>query len=260
MQCPAYAAFDSSHRLLSQDLKRNVDHGAVHYKRWQLAQQRLKAYLTQLANLSEKEYNSMKESDKEAFWINAYNAMTIKVVLDNYPIKGNDPHYPANSLRQIPDCWEGFKFVAAGRRCNLYEIEHEILRRDFHDHRTHFAVVCAAKGCARLLDHAYQGKTLNRELDEAEKRFLRDPNNVQFDFAAKAVTVSQLFKWFPLDFTPVAGLGKKFPPPSDDEIVLSYLIEKSAPEVKQRFTADPTLKSQFKVIYRPYDWSLNDAD
>ncbi len=80
----------------------------MHYKKWKQHPEQLEKYLKSLADISQDEYEKLSKQDKEALWINAYNAFTIKVVLDHYPISGKEPYYPKNSFRQIPDAWEEF--------------------------------------------------------------------------------------------------------------------------------------------------------
>jgi hypothetical protein len=98
-------------------------------------------------------------------------------------------------------------------------------------------------------------------MSRCAKAFLANKRNFEVDSADKSVKVSQVFKWFPLDFSKAAGLAKKFPPPTDDEIVLSYLmkISSSIGEASNVVSIPPDFSS-YRVIYRPFDWSLNDAD
>ncbi len=253
---PAAAKFDQSHQLWSNELKRYVDGSLVHYQQWKKDQRGLASYLKQLAAITSGEYQRFTDNEKKALWINAYNAITIKVVLDHYPIKGTKPYYPANSLRQIPDVWEEFRYRVAGKEVDLYTIEHEMIRKQFQDPRMHFAVVCASKGCPPLLDRAYVAETVDKDLDEAARRYFSLSRNIQYDPDKKEVRVSQLFRWFPLDFAGAAGFGKMpFPPPTDDTIVLSYVLSMAPPEVKGKLSEKDT-----RVMYLLFDWSLNDAD
>jgi hypothetical protein len=139
----------------------------------------------------------------------------------------------------------------------LDEIEHNILRRDFRDPRTHFAVCAAALGSGKITQ-AFIGSTLEKQLDDAAVAFLTDPNNVKLNVPEKIAHVSKTFAWFPLDFSCAAGMGKKFPPPTDDEIVLSYIIKKAPAAVTKGVT--PENARDFEVIYDEYDWTLNDKN
>src|SRR4030095_11541628 len=194
---PVLAKFDHSHQLFSKGLRQYVADSQVHYVQWKKDPSALHSYLKQLAALSPAEYAHFTENQKKALWINAYNAITIKVVLDHYPIKGSKPYYPANSLRQIPDVWEQFHYKVAGKDVDLYTIEHEMIRKQFQDPRMHFAVVCASNGCPPILNRAYVAETIENELDEAARRYFSLSKNVQYDPDKKEVRVSQLFRWFP---------------------------------------------------------------
>ncbi len=246
---------DKIHQLFSAELRKYVAGGTVNYRSWQKNQKGLSSYLQKLSLISKASYEKLSRREKLALWINAYNAFTIQMVLKNYPIKGTKTYYPVSSIRQVDGFWENNFATIAGRKISLESIEHDILRRDFFDARTHFVVVCAARGCAKLNNTAYTAKDLNEELNKATTAFLSDDNNVRFDVPAKTVYVSSLFKWFPLDFAPEVGLEKKFPPPTDDEIVLSYLLAKSPLAVRDK-VRDVT---GFKVVYENYDWSLNEV-
>ena len=256
----ASGKFDKRHRLFTQDLRRYVDANGVHYSKWKRDQTNLSRYLQSLADLTADDYEKLSANDREALWLDVYDALTIKVVLDHYPIHGNIPYYPENSLRQILEVWEAFKIDVAGRKLNLYQIEHDILRREVKDTRTHFTVSCAARGAGRTPASAYTAKNLNRALNEASLRFLADKDNVAVDSDNKIVTVSKIFKWFPLDFALEAGFKKiPFPPPTDDDVVLGYLAL-HGPKQVQEALEDSRDRKLYKVLYREFDWSLNDAD
>lgn len=259
-QClPVQAAVDLQHTLFSEDLKLYVDNDLVHYKKWKGHTERLEQYLKSLAQITQDEYEKLSKEDKKALWVNAYNAFTVKVVLDHYPINGTEAFYPKNSFRQIPDAWDDYFFVVAGRRVSLNDIEHNIGRR-LHDPRIHFAVVCAAKGCAKINKEAYIGKTIESALDAQTDKFILNPENVSFDHKEKTVRVSKLFSWFPLDFLNAVGFKTMpFPPPKDDEVVLRYIVSRSPREVQEKFKSDDDYRA-YRVIYRDYDWALNDAD
>jgi hypothetical protein len=253
-------AFDKHHHLFAQELRRYVDAGGVHYSKWKRDESGLNRYLQSLADLTAADYDKLSATDREALWLDVYDALTIKVVLDHYPIHGNIPYYPEDSLRQIPDVWEAFKIDVAGRKLNLYQIEHDILRREVRDTRTHFTVSCAARGAGKTPTYAYTAKNLNRSLNEATKTFLADKENIQIDSDKKIVYVSKIFKWFPLDFALEAGFKKiPFPPPTDDDVVLGYLASHGPDDVEDALE-DPADRSKYKVEYREFDWSLNDAD
>lgn len=252
----AQAAFDKQHSILTGELKKYVDSSGVHYAKWKQHPQELDRYLAQLAAISADQYNRFNDNEKKALWVNAYNALIIRIVLDHYPIHGSKTYYPPDSARQIPNLWEAYRFKVAGRDVNLYDIEHKIIRKDFKDPRMHFVVVCASRGCPSLKSSAYTAATMERDLDAAARKFMTDTKHVEFDSEHKLLKVSKLFEWFPLDFAPPAGSKLPATPLSDDEIVLSYALSFAPQEIQKDF-ADP---KQIHVMYMEYDWSLNDAD
>lgn len=260
LSVPAYARFDQAHSLFSKCLSKYVctnktarnNRGLVKYADWQKDSKNLDLYLNSLSVLTEKEFDKFSDKEKEAFWINAYNACAIKAVLRNYPFKQTNKYNPANSIQQIENFWEKEKFKVLGRDYTLYEMEHAILRKQFacHDPRVHFAVVAAAKGAPELPDSAYVAAKLDSQLEDSIDDFMARRENLTIDPSKKLIRISQIFKWFPLDFSEAAHLEKRNPPPSDDEIILVYL-KKKYPHVIPKDTA--------RVIYSDFNWELNEC-
>ncbi|MBS1992142.1 MAG: DUF547 domain-containing protein [Cyanobacteria bacterium SZAS LIN-3] len=256
--CAPAQAFDTKYKLYGRQLKKYVvaESGFVHYKRWQKDRSGLDSFVKSLALLDKETYEKFDEKERLAFWLNAYNALAIKSVLDHYPVKATVDYFPPNSIRQFNDGWERLKFEVMGQTVTLYDIEHERLRRGFRDPRMHFAVASASVDSAKLSPEPYVGAGLDQRLDGAARRFLAQDNALVLDPVAKTVRVSKLFSWFTLDFASRAGFGKAlFPPPADEEVILSY-IELYVPEDKRRILKQGGLKFDYLV----YDWSLNDAD
>lgn len=280
-QFQAYAAsvapssFDTTHYAFSKDLAKYVHEGQVRYSRWRKKPASLVAYLRSLADVSPEQYDKLSNDDKKALWVNAYNAFTIKLVLDEYPIKGKNSNYPANSFRQLPDAWEKNHFKVAGRDVTLDMIEHTILRRDFHDSRVHYVVVCAAKGSPNMFRHAFTGKTLDADLDLAKNDFLGSEKNIVYDESKQLLKVSRLFQWFPFDFAPPGCFKKRAgKPPSDEEVIIEYLEtngsaalqkqlkdrERDLARSKARDGASNSTPAPLHLEYLPFDWSLNETD
>lgn len=253
--CAPVLALDASHKLFSQELAKYCKNGLVDYATWKKKPAPLQQYIDDLTKASAADYDKLSKDDQKALWLNVYNAYTIKLVLDNYPIKGKNQYYPASSIRQVPGFWEGNQIVICGKKVTLDEIEHNILRRDFRDPRTHFAVCAASLGSGKITK-AFIGSTLDKQLDEATTAFLADANNVKFNVEEKIAHLSKTFAWFPLDFSCAAGMSKKFPPPTDDEIVISYILKKAPPAVTAGVTTENA--REFEVIYDEFDWTLND--
>ena len=193
-------AFDHSHRQFTDELQKYVGLDSVDYQGWRKSPANLKRYIDSLTAIKANEYKTFTKNEKKALWLNAYNAMTIYLVLKNYPVRGNKKYYPSDSIRQIDGFWEDNKITIAKRTATLAQIEHNVLRRDFNDPRTHFAVVPAARGGATIDRVAFKPHGLNIWLDRKTKEYLGDSRNVHVDTKSKTVYVTQLFRWFPIDF------------------------------------------------------------
>ena len=199
-------------------------------------------------------YDAWEDKDRMAFWLNAYNAFTLKLVVDNYPIKPSEgkTRYPANSIRQIPGAWEHAKFKALGREVTLDEIEHKILRTEFHDPRIHMALVCAAMSCPQLRREPYQGDKLDAQLDDQARAFFSDLRKFQIDREANEVWVSPIFEWFIDDF--LLDATKKYPRYEAQQKSLAAFASKYvSPE-----DAAYLRSGKYVVKYYEYDWMLNE--
>jgi hypothetical protein len=198
-----------------------AENGDVNYKKMQKNRDTFKVYLNDLASNPPKD--SWSNSEIKAYWINAYNAFTVQLVLDNYPIK---------SIKDISEPWGQMFFKIGGKSMSLERIEHEILR-PMGDPRIHFAIVCASESCPKLLNYAYESETLNDQLDQAAKEFINDAS--KNSLTASEITISKIFKWFKSDF------------PKGDAFISylnSYSVVKLFPETK--------------INYQNYNWSLNE--
>ena len=222
-----------SHDLFDQVLQEHVnENGRVNYTQLKANPEKFEAYLDLLAaaNLTEWSYN-----EQLTFWINAYNALVIKGVID---------HYPTTSVRKVK-LFNGFfsrlKFQAAGKTYTLNEIEHGILREEFPDPRVHFAIVCASFSCPPLWNRAYTVKTIEERLETATFNFIRNPEQVRIDRTKRLVYLSKIFKWYEDDFKEgydgVADFLADHLPTEDAEFLAS---------------------TDVKFRYLNYDWTLND--
>jgi len=235
------------------------DSGLVHYRLWQNDQGGLRDFVSALSRFDPAVYKTMDREEKLAFWLNAYNALAIKSVLDHYPVKANVDYYPSDSIRQFNDGWEELKFEVMGQSITLYDIEHDRLRT-FCDPRIHFAVASASMDSAYIGKTPFVGAGLDQRLDQLAHKFFQRPAAFSFDVNQGNVWVSRLFLWFTLDFAAKAGYAKAtFPPPKDEDIILSYIAlylpSKTAQDLSQ---ARQNEKLHFD--YLPYNWALNDAD
>jgi Protein of unknown function, DUF547 len=255
-------SFDHTHSDFDSLLKSYVHDSRVEYKGIIKSSDKLDAYLRHLSSVSETRYENWSEEQKLAFWINAYNAFTIKAIVDNYPIKRGFTlkglFVSSNSILQIPGVWSDLKFRAVGRLITLEEIEHEILRKQFNEPRIHFAINCASKGCPNLGSEAYRPDIVYEQLESQAIDFINDPvKGVYIDEEKNEVKVSKIFKWFGDDFIKNYGNTELFSNRNEKEsAVLNVVLRYLQSEAQRNFL----LKNNFKISYLSYDWSLNDWD
>ena len=216
--------------VYAQLLKQHVYHGRVDYAGFKQDEPRLDQYLSQLGNTDP---DRLDRSGQMAFYINLYNAATIKLILTAYP--GITSIKDLGTLFQSP--WKKKFITLNGQTVTLDHIEHEILRPRFKDPRVHFAVNCASKSCPPLLAEPYSGRTLDAQLDRVTTNFINDPKNnyIQGD----RLYVSRVFKWFSEDF-------------ADD--IKGFVSKYALGEFKNQLDARI---SSLQVKYLEYDWSLN---
>lgn len=221
-----YAAVD--YAPWANVLKNYVDsNGRVDYSGLKKDRVELQQFVDQLARTDISRFTA---DEAKAFWINAYNALTLKAVTDKYPVK---------SIRRIWRVWDTSKDVAFGQY-TLNDIEHEIVR-PMGDPRVHFALNCASIGCPRLPNKPFYPETLNEQLNQEAARFINDPEKVRLDLQNNAVYVSSIFKWFKGDFLKAS--------PDIWDFIKQYLHPKTKAMIVGR---------ELEVRSLGYDWDLND--
>ena len=194
----------------------------------------LDAYIDALTALPISTYS---RPEQMAYWVNLYNALTVQVVLD---------HYPVDSIRDIdisPGLFSngpwGKKLVTIeGERVGLDDIEHQILRPIWQDPRIHYAVNCASIGCPNLHPEPFDAAALDQQLDQAAVSFINHPRGVSVD--GGRLIVSSIYDWFSEDFG------------SSDQNVIAHLQRYAAPDLKS------ALGSVSSIYDDRYDWRLND--
>lgn len=239
----ARAAFDQTHAAFDAVLKAHVTDGRVNYAALKAAPQPLNAYLATLAAVPEAEFKTWSEKDRLAFLFNLYNAATLKLIVDHYPIasiKKIGGFFNFGGLGDGP--WAQKVVRLFGQVTTLDHLEHGLIRKDYAEPRAHFALVCAARGCPPLRAGAFVGAQLDSQLDEQGKIFLGQSEKNRVDAAKRTLHLSPIFKWFAGDFEAAAGSVEKF--------VAPYFPETS----RATLTA-----GGLSISYTDYDWSLNDA-
>jgi len=195
--------------------------GEVNYQAIKADPQLLQASLEGFTKTQPNKFWSQEE--RLAYWINAYNAFTIKLIIDNYPI---------NSIKDLKNPWDQ-EFIPIGKQLmSLNQIEHDILRK-MKEPRIHFAIVCASKSCPKLLNEAYTPSKLDLQLTLATEEFLSD--ETKNNLAANNIQISKIFKWFSEDFTTNGSL-------------IDFLNLYAPIEISQKA----------KKSYMDYNWDLNE--
>lgn len=220
------------HAVYDALLGERVRNGLVDYAGLK-TDERLAGYL---AALEQVDPSTLPRSEKLAYWINAYNAATLKLMADAWPVA---------SITKINEGkpWDLPVFRPAGavERLTLNQIEHGIIRKDFLEPRIHFALVCAALSCPPLRSEAYVGARVSAQLSEQTRLFLRDPARNHYDASAHTLRLSSLFDWYAVDFGGATGTPG---------FVLKYLSDADREKVG-RFTREPGL------AFNDYDWAPN---
>ena len=210
-----------NHSMLDGLLKKHVSaSGSVNYNGLKEDEATLDRYLAMLE--ATPPGTTWNRNQELAYWINAYNAYTIKLILKNYPLKSI-----TNLNGGKP--WDVKWINLDGKSLSLNNIENDIIRPKYKEPRIHFAVNCAAKSCPPLLNGAYKAKTLDAQLESQTKKFINNPAFNKLD--KNAIIVSKIFDWYGEDFGDIASF------------IMVY--------------ADKTVKPSAKVTYMEYDWNLN---
>ena len=193
-------AQESLHNSFDEMLNKYVaENGDVDYMSFKTSKESLDTYLQQLSK--HKPGNDKSKNDRLAYWINLYNASTIQLILEHYPIK---------SIRDIHNGkpWD-HKFIKVGENTySLNQIENDIIRPKFKEPRIHFAVNCAAKSCPPLLNKVWKGSSLDSELANATKLFI---NNKNYNTVNKeSIIISKIFDWYKSDFGHIIRFINKY--------------------------------------------------
>jgi hypothetical protein len=217
----------------------------------------LETFLANLAGLDRGAYESWDEAAKIAFWTNAYNALTLKAIIDNYPIEPSALRsitYPKNSIRQIPGVWKKLLFTVMGEAITLDRIEHGVLRVEFDEPRIHMALVCAAVSCPPLRNEPFTGERLDAQLQDQTVRFLDNPAKFRVERDTARVWLSSIFDWFGEDFVSSYGGGEGFEGRGDSERAVLRFVAAHLDDRDREFLE----ANEFSVEYLDYDWTLND--
>jgi hypothetical protein len=241
--------FDHTHTLFSGVVSTHVVNGQVDYKGLKADPKALDRYLTALATVSEVQLQSWTEPQKLAFFVNLYNASTLHLILDNYPVKSIKD---IGSLFTGP--WDQPAVRMFGKTVNLNTLEHEMLRKQYHEPRLHMALVCAAKGCPPLRSEAYTAERLNEQLDDQSRTYLASPAGLHLDRAGGVIQLSSIFKWYGADFIQAYAGRITTGPFSDAERYSLGFVSRYVSKPDQAYI----FGGHYQLRYLDYDWSLNE--
>lgn len=233
------------------------DRGMVDYHQLKNSRSELDQFMNALDNLEPSTYQDWDQAEQLSFWINAYNAITLKTVIDHYPIQAGflkSLVYPRNSIRQIPGVWDTLEFSVLGRKLTLNEIEHEIIRKDFREPRIHLALVCASNGCPPLRDEPYRGAQIDVQLDDQVHRFLSDPENFRIVRKQNRIYLSSIFDWFRQDFAETYSVEMGFSGGKKSERPVLKFISMYLDAQDVQYLQE----GKYRIEYIEYDWSLNE--
>ena len=253
--------FDQSYAVYNNLLNRYVKDALVNYQGFIDSRAEFEAFLKTMGDVNESEFETWNEEQKLAFWINAYNAFTIKAIIDHYPIKRSFSligifYAPSNSILQIKGVWTKLQFRAVGQMVTLDEIEHKILRKKFNEPRIHMAIVCASISCPDLSSEAYIPERLEEQLAQASTDFINNPEKgIYVNETDRRVKLSKIFKWFGEDFIPNYGNERLF---NNYSLKENAVLNFAADYLESEQTKNYLMSNKLKIGYLKYDWHLNE--
>lgn len=231
-----------------------VRDGFVYYHALKVERARFDGYVASLADVN---VEQLSREAQIAFWINAYNALTLKTVIDHYPIAGRSKDYPAKSIRQIPGAFERLTHRVGRSTLTLDQIEQNMLAK-YNDPRVYLALGRGAVGGGRLRSEAYTPDQLESQLKEVAGECANRSECVQLDRTNNKLMASPIFSWREKDF--VATYGDKAPgvlanrAPLERAIV-AFVGPKLLTIEKEYLEKNA---NTFQLAYQPFDWTLND--
>jgi len=234
---------DDQHQLFTQILQDYISNGLVKYKKLK-DDRRLDKYIEKLENTDPNKI--VNEKNHLAFWINTYNAYTLKFIVNEYPVESiNDLHWGGLYLGSLlgTTIWDDENIVISGTELSLNNIEHDIIRKKFSEERIHFALVCASISCPSPSNEAYEGYKLEKQLNEQAELFFNDATKNKFDKETRTASLSKILSWYSEDFG------------ENEQAILNYAAQfinkETAHDIKSNL-------SKWNIKYLPYNWDLNE--
>ncbi len=222
----SFAEFENIHAPYDALLKRHVHEGRVDYVTLKKQRAPLDGYIQSLAQIRQVDFDKWTKDAQLAYLINFYNAVTLQLVINNYPIK---------SLKEVGSmfkgAWDQPVVPLFGENRTLEALEHSMIRKHFTDPRINMALTDASKGAPPLRSEAYVSKKLQKQFDNQSKMYLQSPAGMRVDMRNSTVHLSSVFDWYAKDFSSVLDFVRKYTGEN-----LKY----------------------FKIVYIDYDWHLNE--
>jgi Protein of unknown function, DUF547 len=243
------------HAPLDQLLELYVRDGLVYYNAVKSDRRRLDSYVAALNGPQARAIDRAPNDEQIAFWLNAYDALVLKTVVDNYPVRGRASNYPPNSVRQIPGAFDKVTYTVAGRALTLDQIEMQVLA-GFRDPRLYLAIGRGAIGGGRLRSEAYNGAILGQQLASVATEFATGGHLLDIDESSGAVTVTPIVSWRQADFiaayasTAAARFAERSPV---EKALLAFIYSNMLPHEREFLE-----RNQFRVQFAQFDWRLND--
>jgi hypothetical protein len=243
------AGFDPSYSVFDGLLKKHVTpEGRVDYSGLKADPGALNQFLAGAAGLPRTLFDTWTESRQLAFLINLYNAATLKLIIE---------HYPVNSIKDIGGFfrgpWDQAFIDLFGATVTLNHLEHDILRKQYREPRIHMALVCAAKGCPPLRNEAYTAEKLDQQLEDQSFRYLASAAGLRIDRPQKVVYLSSIFKWYGGDFRDIYAPEHGFDGLNPTERAVANFCSRHLSSKDAGYLD----KGGYKIKYLDYDWSLN---
>jgi hypothetical protein len=245
-------ADNARRKTFDQLLDLYVRNGDVYYRALRAERAKLDGFINfQAATAVDK----LSREEQLAFWLNAYNAIVLKTVIDHYPIAGRSAEYPAKSIRQIPGAFERLPHRVAGRTLTLDQIEQTVLA-GFNDPRVFFAIGRGAAGSGRLRSEAFTPARIEEQLAETVAECPTRAQCVHLDREGAKLHASSIFSWREKEFA--AAYADKAPPALAnrspiERAIVAFILPKLLPSEREFLQ-----KNSFQVVYDPFDWTLND--
>ena len=230
-----------------------VRDGFVYYAALKLERSQLDRYLAAIAE-EPVDFDSWEPDARVALWLNAYNGLVLRTVVDHYPIRGQSPRYPPDSIRQVPGAFDRQRHRIVGREVTLDEIEQTIFPQ-FGDPRLFLAIGRGAVGSGRLRSEAYRSDRLEMQLSSVVEEFATTPRHVLLDQIGEALWVSAIFGWREPDFE--AAYSEQGWTDSGRTAIERAILTLISPVLfsseREFFT-----ENRFTLRYQEFDWRLND--